>query len=104
MNHRSLRASPAGSTAWWRHCSSRLVLVKVPAFSVWRGGREEEHLGADVGGAHLAGLDLRAVLPEGGALDQRLRSRTTSQSRLAMPRRCSRALAEPTAGFSPNRK
>src|SRR5216110_2418048 len=34
MNHRSLRASPAGSTAWWCHCSSRCVLVKLPLFSV----------------------------------------------------------------------
>jgi hypothetical protein len=32
------------------------------------------------------------------------RSRTTSQSRLAMPRRCIFAFAEPTAGFSPTRK
>ena len=31
-------------------------------------------------------------------------SRTTSQSSLAMPSRCIRALAEPTAGFWPNRK
>ena len=34
-----------------------------------RGGGQEEHLGADVLRAHLPGLDLRAVLPEGGALD-----------------------------------
>jgi hypothetical protein len=31
-------------------------------------------------------------------------SRTTSQSRFAMPIRCILALAEPTAGFWPNRK
>ncbi len=33
------------------------------------GGREEEHLRADVLGAHLTGLDLLGVLPPGGALD-----------------------------------
>ena len=32
------------------------------------------------------------------------RSRTTSQSRLAMPRRCILAFALPTAGFCPTRK
>jgi hypothetical protein len=32
------------------------------------------------------------------------RSRTTIQSRLAMPRRWARPLAEPTAGFCPSRK
>ena len=32
------------------------------------------------------------------------KSRTTSQSSLAMASRCMRALAEPTAGFSPSRK
>lgn len=36
------------------------------------------------------------------ALSIRLRSRTTSQSSAAMPRRCIFALAEPTAGFSPS--
>ena len=34
----------------------------------------------------------------------REKSRTTSHSRLAMPRRWRRVLAEPTAGFSPSRK
>ena len=38
------------------------------------------------------------------ALSIMTRSRTTSQSRLARPNRCIRPLAEPTAGFSPNRK
>ena len=71
MNHRSLRASPAGSTALWCHCSIRWVLVKVPVLLGVRGGREEEHLGRDVLGAQLAGLDLRAVLPPRRALDQR---------------------------------
>jgi len=38
------------------------------------------------------------------ALSIKEKSRTTSQSSLDMPRRCMRVFAEPTAGFSPNRK
>ena len=38
------------------------------------------------------------------ALSIMTRSLTTSQSRAARPNRCIRPLAEPTAGFSPNRK
>ncbi len=33
-----------------------------------------------------------------------VKSRTTNHSRFAMPSRCSRVFADPTAGFSPNRK
>jgi hypothetical protein len=56
--------------ALWCHWTIRCVLVNVPSFSVG-GGREEEHLGLELLGAHLAGLDLRAVLPPGRGLDQR---------------------------------
>ena len=38
------------------------------------------------------------------ALSISVKSRTTSQSRFAMPSRCIFALAEPTAGFSPTTK
>jgi hypothetical protein len=68
-----------------------------------RGRGEEEHLGPQSSGHDLPGLDLRRVR-QNVALSIITRSRTTSQSSWASARRCSRLLAEPTAGFSPNRK
>jgi hypothetical protein len=68
-----------------------------------RGRRHEEDLGADVLGDHLAGLDLGPSF-QNDADSIITRSRTTSQSRLASPKRCMRPLEEPTAGFSPTRK
>ena len=63
-----------------------------------RRGREEEHLGRDVLGAHLtrsiSGPSFHHV-----ALSISEKSRTTSQSSFDMPSRCMRVLAEPTAGF-----
>ena len=103
MNHRSLRASSAGSTAWWCHCSIRWVLVKLPSFSVCAaaGRKNTSVLMSQVRSspASISGPSFHQV-----ALSTSEKSRTTSQSRLAMPSRCIRALAEPTAGFSPNRK
>jgi hypothetical protein len=51
------------------------------------GGREEEHLGADVLGAQLAGLELGASY-QNDALSISTTSRTTSQSSSASARRC----------------
>jgi hypothetical protein len=96
MNQLSLRASPGGSTAFSCHCSSRMVLVKVPSFS------------ADA----AAGMRITSVpMVEGsapGAFDQKLavsvskRSRTTIQSSLFSASRTSVELAFPAAGFWPS--
>ena len=61
--------SPGGSTAFSRHCSIRWVWVKVPSFSTCEAaGRKNTSVRHSL--RHdLAGLDLRAVLPERGALD-----------------------------------
>jgi hypothetical protein len=103
MNHSSERQSPLGSRAFSRHCSSRWVLVNDPSFSTW-----------EAAGSRNTSVAMSSVRSSpdsiSGASRQKLadsistRSRTTSQSSLAMARRCSRELADPTAGFSPSRK
>ncbi len=103
MNHRSLRASPGGSTAWWCHCSSRWVLVKLPSFSVCAAaGRKNTSV-------RMSSVRSSPVSISGPSFHQVAdsiseKSRTTSQSRFAMPSRISLELALPTAGFSPYRK
>ena len=71
MNHRSLRASPRGLDGLVVPLQHPLGVGEAAVLLGVRGGGQEEHLGADVLGAQLAGLDLRAVLPPGRALDQR---------------------------------
>ena len=103
MNHRSERQSSLGSSAFSRHWSSRWVLVKEPSFSTCEAaGRKNTSVA----------MSSVASSPDSisGASYQKLadsistRSRTTSQSSLAMARRWSRQLDDPTAGFSPSRK
>ena len=103
MNHRSLRVSSAGSTAVWCHCSIRWVLVKLPSFSVCAAaGRKKTSV-------LMSAVRISPVSISGPSFHQVAdsiigKSRTTSQSRFAIPIRCMRALAEPIAGFWPNRK
>jgi hypothetical protein len=47
---------------------------------------------------------ISGLLFQKAALSITVRSRTTSQSSFAMASRCSRAPADPTAGFCPHRK
>ena len=100
MNYSSERASPGGSSALSRHCTSRCVLVNVPSFSTGGGGHQED-LGLDVLGAQLARLDLGRVAARSVADSSSTRSRTTSHFMLASARRCRPACIEPTAGFWP---
>ena len=79
------------------------MLVKLPFFSVCAAaGRKNTSVpmsSVRISPVSISGPSFHQV-----ALSISEKSRTTSQSRLAMPSRCIRALAEPTAGFSPNRK
>ena len=103
MNHRSLRASPAGGTASWCHCSIRWVLVKLPDFSVCAAaGRKNTSVLMSC--VRSSPVSISGPFCHQVALSIIAMSRTTSQSRLAMPSRCMRVLAEPTAGFWPYRK
>ncbi len=103
MNQRSLRASPAGSTAVWCHCSIRWVLVKLPLFSVCAAaGRKNTSV--PMSSVRISPLSISGPSFQNVADSISEKSRTTSQSSLAMPRRCSFPFAEPTAGFSPKRK
>ena len=104
MNHSSERQSPGGSTALWCHCSRRCVLVKVPSFSVCAAAGRKKTSVRDVLGAQLAGLDLRAVVPERGGLDLLEVAHDQPVELAPAPCRWSRAFAEPTAGFSPSTK
>ncbi len=103
MNHSSERQSPAGSTAFSRHCSSRWVWVNVPSFSTWdaAGSRNTSvrHSPGTISPVATSGPSFQNV-----ALSVSNRSRTTSQSRLASPRRWALPDADPTAGFWPRRK
>ncbi len=79
------------------------MLVKLPLFSVCAaaGMKNTSVLMSSVFSSpvSISGPSCQKV-----ALSIREKSRTTSQSRLAIPIRCILALAEPTAGFSPSRK
>jgi hypothetical protein len=78
-------------------------LVKLPDFSVWAAaGRKKTSVPMSrevISPVSISGPSFHQV-----ALSIMTKSRTTSQSRLDRPSRCNRALAEPTAGFWPNRK
>ena len=79
------------------------MLVKDPSFSVWAaaGSRKTSVLMSVV----LSSPDsISGEAYQKAALSISTRSRTTSQSRPASAIRCSLELADPTAGFSPNRK
>jgi hypothetical protein len=78
-------------------------LVKLPSFSVCDAAGKKNTSVA------LSSVDSSPVWISGPschqvALSVSEKSRTTSHSRFAMPRRCIFALADPTAGFSPIRK
>jgi hypothetical protein len=103
MNHRSLRASPSGSTAVWCHCTHRLVLVKEPDFSVWEAAGKK-NTSVPMSSVRSSPLSISGPSFHQVADAMSEKSRTTSHSRLAMPSRCRRVFAEPTAGFSPIRK
>ena len=100
MNHSSERASPGGSSAWSRHCTSRWVLVKVPAFST-----------CAAAGIRKTSVPMSSVRSspdatsgasfQNDAVSISARSRTTSHRRFASARRWRPACCEPTAGFCP---
>ena len=94
---------PAGSTALWCHCSSRWVLVKLPSFSVCAAaGRKKTSV--PMSSVRSSPVSISGPSFQNVAVSIIEKSRTTSQSRLAMPSRCILPLAEPTAGFSPTTK
>ena len=74
------------------------VWVNVPSFSTCEAAGTKKtsvlHCSGTISPVATSGESFQNV-----ALSIRNRSRTTSQSRLAMPSRCARPFAEPTAGF-----
>ena len=79
------------------------MLVKLPAFSVCAAaGRKNTSV--LMSSVRISPVSISGPFCHQVALSISEKSRTTSQSRLAMPSRCIRALAEPTAGFWPSRK
>jgi hypothetical protein len=100
MNHSSERASSGGSTAAWCHCSSRCVLVNAPSFSVWlAAGRKKTSVPTSSGVSSPVSTSGPSFQNVADSTSEK--SRTTSHLRSAIASRCSFALAEPTAGFSP---
>ena len=81
----------------------RWVWVNVPSFSTWDAAGKKNtsvrHSSGTISPVSISGASFQNV-----ALSIMARSRTTTQSRFAMPRRCSLPCAEPTAGFWPSRK
>ena len=64
MNQVSLRASPGGSTAFSRNCSSRCVLVNVPSFSAVPAAGKRKTSVPIVSGESSPRLDFRRGIPE----------------------------------------
>ena len=87
----------------WCHCSIRWVWVNVPSFSTWEAaGKKKTSVPMSVvvsSPVSISGLSFQNV-----AVSIRLRSRTTSHFRRAIPRRCILPWADPTAGFWPRTK
>ena len=81
----------------------RWVLVKLPFFSVWAAAGKKKTSVA-MSSVRSSPVSISGPSFHHVALSTRKKSRTTSQSRLAIPSRCILALAEPTAGFSPTTK
>ena len=81
----------------------RWVLVKLPAFSVCAAAGMK-NTSVPMSPVHSSPDSISGPSFHQVALSMSEKSRTTSQSRFAMPSRCSPPLAEPTAGFSPIRK
>ena len=84
MNHRSLRASPSGSSAWWCHCSQRLVLVKVPAFSVCAAAGKK-NTSVPMSSVRSSPVSISGPSFHQVADSMREKSRTTSQSSVGQP-------------------
>jgi hypothetical protein len=103
VNQRSLRWSSCGSCALWCHCTIRCVFVKVPSFSVCAAaGRKKTSVA--ISSLRISPVSISGPSFHHVALSISEKSRTTSQSSLDIPSRCMLVLAEPTAGFWPNRK
>jgi hypothetical protein len=102
MNHNSLRASPGGSSALSRHCTSRSVFVNEPSFSTCAaaGMRKTSVSMSSVRSSpdRTSGLSRQNVADSISA-----KSRTTSHFRFASARRMRPECWEPTAGFWPMR-
>ena len=103
MNHRSLRASPGGSTALWCHCSIRWVLVKLPSFSVCAAA------GMKNTSVPMSSVRSSPVSISGPSFHQVAdsiseKSRTTSQSSSAMPSRCILRVGRADRWVLPSRK
>ena len=81
----------------------RWVLVKLPDFSVCAAAGKKK-TSVPISSVRSSPVWISGPSFHQVALSIITMSRTTSQSRFAMPSRCILALAEPTAGFCPNRK
>ena len=79
------------------------MLVKVPDFSVCAAAGKK-NTSVPMSSVLFSSVSISGPSFHQVALSIREKSRTTNQSRLAIPIRCARQLAEPTAGFSPIRK
>ena len=79
------------------------MLVKLPAFSVCAAAGRKK-ISVPISSGRISPDSISGPSFHQVALSIITMSRTTSQSSFAMPSRCILALAEPTAGFWPNRK
>ena len=76
------------------------MLVNVPSFSAWlAAGIRNTSVAMSSGRTSPASISGEEC--QNAAVSVSVKSRTTNQSSLVRPMRCSRALAEPTTGFSP---
>ena len=103
MNHRSLRASPGGLDRGVVPLQHPLGVGEAAAFSVCAAAGKKK-TSVLMSSVRISPVSISGPFFQNVALSIMTRSRTTSQSRLAIPSRCIRPFAEPTAGFWPNRK
>jgi hypothetical protein len=79
------------------------VLVKLPFFSVCAAAGKK-NTSVPMSSVRSSPVSISGPSFHQVADSMSEKSRTTSQSRLAMPSRCILLFADPTAGFSPSRK
>ena len=105
MNQVSLRASPGGSTAFSRNCSSRCVLVNVPSFSAVPAAGKRNTSVAIFSDTVRRALHFRRIAYQNEAVSVSTMSRTTSHFSFDESIAFADAHSEaPTAGILPHHK
>src|SRR6266511_6496040 len=103
MNHRSLRQSPGGSTAFQCHCTSRWVFVNDPSFSVCAAaGKKKTSVAMSSG--RTSPRRISGASFQNSAVSFGVKSRITSHCSSRRSSRYNAPCTDPTLGFCPSTK